>query len=69
MERNYQAREWLGFIIGSKLFFEFTEKYPFESKMSALVKEVLTRQKRSVPEKPIIPQIATLHTEVGYPEL
>ncbi|XP_061166315.1 uncharacterized protein LOC133175222 [Saccostrea echinata] len=63
MERNYQAREWLGFIIGSKLFFEFTDKYPFESKISALVKEILTRQKRAVPEKPIIPHTAQVHTE------
>lgn len=54
MERNYQAREWLGFIIGSKLFFEFTDKYPFDSKMSALIKEVLSRQKKSIPENPVI---------------
>ena len=64
MERNYQAREWLGFILGSKLFFEFTDKYPFESKMSALIKEVLTRQKKSVPDKPIISHTAPVTTEV-----
>ena len=64
MERNYQAKEWLGFILGSKLFFEFTDKYPFESKMSALIKEVLTRQKKSVPDKPIISHTAPVTTEV-----
>ncbi|XP_062588039.1 uncharacterized protein LOC134249708 [Saccostrea cucullata] len=63
MERTYQAREWLGFIIGSRLFFEFTDKYPFEVKINALVKEILTRQKREVPEKPIIPQTAQVPTE------
>ena len=65
MERNYQAREWLGFIIGSKLFFEFTDKYPFESKMSGLIKEVLSRQRKAIPEKPVISQAAPASTEVS----
>ena len=64
MERDYQARKWLGFILGSKKFFEFTDKYPFESKMNDLIKEVLTRQKKSVPDKPIISHTAPVTTEV-----
>lgn len=51
MEGNFKAREWLGFIIGSKLFFEFTDKYPFEDKMSGLLKEVLKDHYKSVPQK------------------
>lgn len=65
MERNYQAREWLGFIIGSKLFFEFTDKYPFDSKMSALIKEVLSRQKKSIPENPVISSTLPAPTQVS----
>lgn len=63
MERNYEAREWLGLILGSKLFFEFTDKYPFESKMSGLIKEVLSRQRKAIPEKPVISQAAPASTE------
>lgn len=63
MERNYEAREWLGLILGSKLFFEFTDKYPFESKMSGLIKEVLSRQRKAIPEKPVISQAAPALTE------
>lgn len=66
MERNYEAREWLGLILGSKLFFEFTDKYPFESKMSGLIKEVLSRQRKAIPEKPVISQAAPASTEVSF---
>lgn len=66
MERNYEAREWLGLILGSKLFFEFTDKYPFESKMSGLIKEVLSRQKKSIPEKPVISNATPASTEVSF---
>ena len=40
MEKNYKADGWLGFIIGAKLFFDFSGKYPFENKMTELIKEV-----------------------------
>ena len=40
MEKNYKADGWLGFIIGAKLFFDFSGKYPFENKITELIKEV-----------------------------
>ncbi|XP_053382963.1 uncharacterized protein LOC128549690 [Mercenaria mercenaria] len=40
MERGYIPDGWLGFIVGTKLFFEFSPKYPFEDKMKALLKEL-----------------------------
>ena len=40
MERGYLADGWLGFILGAKLFYEFSGKYPFESKIEELLKEI-----------------------------
>ena len=40
MEQNYKADGWLGFIIGAKLFYDFSGKYPFENKAAELVREV-----------------------------
>lgn len=40
MERGYVPDGWLGFILGSKLFYEFSPKYPFEDKMNALLREL-----------------------------
>lgn len=48
MERNFEAREWLGLINDTKLYYEFTDKYPFEEKMNGLLKEVLKNHQKSV---------------------
>jgi male-specific lethal 1 len=40
MEGNYKADGWLGLIIGAKLFYDFSGKYPFENKVKDLVREV-----------------------------
>lgn len=40
MERNYQPDGWLGILLGTKLFYEFTEKYPFETKVEGLLIEI-----------------------------
>ncbi|XP_041375407.1 uncharacterized protein LOC121388201 [Gigantopelta aegis] len=45
MERGYQPDGWLGMIKGTKLFFEFSGKYPFEKKIEDLVKELGARGK------------------------
>lgn len=63
MQRNYDAREWLGLIIGSKLIFEFTDKYPFEEKMSGLLKEVLKYYQKHVPQHPAISNTVPEYTE------
>ena len=40
LERGYKPDGWLGFILGAKLFFDFSGKYPFETKMNDLLKEL-----------------------------
>ncbi|KAL8606719.1 hypothetical protein ACOMHN_018753 [Nucella lapillus] len=40
MERSYQPDGWLGILKGSKLFFDFSGKYPYEKKIEDLVKEL-----------------------------
>ncbi|KAL8606718.1 hypothetical protein ACOMHN_018752 [Nucella lapillus] len=44
METNYQPDGWLGILLGTKLFIDFSGKYPFEKKAEALVKEVAHRR-------------------------
>ncbi|XP_055957483.1 uncharacterized protein LOC126821326 [Patella vulgata] len=40
MENGYRPDGWLGMILGAKLFYDFSGKYPFESKMEGLLKEI-----------------------------
>ncbi|ESO96616.1 hypothetical protein LOTGIDRAFT_69048, partial [Lottia gigantea] len=40
MERGYRPDGWLGMILGAKLFYDFSGKYPFESKIEGLLKEI-----------------------------
>ena len=40
MEKEYNADGWLGIILGAKLFYEFSGKYPFANKMRELLKEI-----------------------------
>ncbi|KAK3103675.1 hypothetical protein FSP39_020930 [Pinctada imbricata] len=51
MELGYKPDGWLGFIIGTKLFFDFSGKYPFEHKVEGLVKEIQSKLNRIVPTK------------------
>ncbi|ESP03408.1 hypothetical protein LOTGIDRAFT_171498 [Lottia gigantea] len=41
MERGYRPDGWLGFILGAKLFYDFSGKYSFESRMDGLIKAVM----------------------------
>jgi hypothetical protein len=60
MEVNYKADGWLGFIIGAKLFYDFSGKYPFENKVKDLVREVheglhkIKGKLVAVPDEPIV---------------
>jgi male-specific lethal 1 len=67
MERGYTPDGWLGFIVGAKLFYEFSQKYPFEDKMKALLKEIDTvlGGSEDVPDSGNIikPQIASVSHE------
>ena len=40
MEKNYKPDGWLGILKGSKLFFDFSGKYPYEKKLEDLIKEL-----------------------------
>ncbi|KAK6960558.1 hypothetical protein BgiMline_035771 [Biomphalaria glabrata] len=41
MQRNYKPDGWLGFVLGSKLYYDFSGKYPFDVSMKKLLKAVL----------------------------
>ena len=49
MDRDYVARGWLGFLIGSRLFFDFSGEYPFKTKMEDLLREINIHLKRNSP--------------------
>ncbi|VDI33916.1 Hypothetical predicted protein [Mytilus galloprovincialis] len=40
MEKDYKADGWLGFIIGAKLFYEFSGKYEYGDKVNELIRAV-----------------------------
>lgn len=42
MQRAYRPDGWLGLILGSKLFYDFSGKYSFESRMTGLLKAIQT---------------------------
>ena len=45
MQRNYRADGWLGMIAGTKLFYDFSGKYSFESRIEGLLKELSEKGK------------------------
>lgn len=55
IEKDYDPSGWLGIIIGSKLFFDFTGKYTFENQMESLLREIKLHLKKegvSIMERP-----------------
>lgn len=42
-QRGYHPDGWLGALVGSKLFYEFSDKYPFEQKIDQLTRELQNR--------------------------
>ncbi|XP_055872747.1 uncharacterized protein LOC106059484 isoform X3 [Biomphalaria glabrata] len=45
MQKKYRPDGWLGAILGAKLFFDFTGKYPYEKPLQGLLKELRGRGK------------------------
>ncbi|CAL1530028.1 unnamed protein product, partial [Lymnaea stagnalis] len=45
MQKRFRPDGWLGAILGAKLFFDFTGKYPYEKPMQGLLKELRGRGK------------------------
>ena len=40
MELHYRPKGWLGILIGEKLYFDFSGKYPFKETMNDLLWEI-----------------------------
>ena len=40
METGYKPDGWLGILVGTKLFYDFSGKYEFQIKLEQLLKEV-----------------------------
>lgn len=47
MQKKYNPDGWLGAMLGAKLFFDFSGKYPFEKSFSGLIKELRGRGRYS----------------------
>ena len=60
LERGYKPDGWLGFILGAKLFYDFSGKYPFQAKYNDLLKELrrIKGQSQGVPNETIVPKKA-----------
>ncbi|KAK3103096.1 hypothetical protein FSP39_016402 [Pinctada imbricata] len=46
MELGYKPDGWLGIMCGTKLFYDFSGKYSFESKITDLVKDIQSQRNR-----------------------
>lgn len=45
MEKGFDPSGWLGILIGSKVFYDFSGKYPFENKIQELLRVVKSHLK------------------------
>ena len=50
MDHKYRPDGWLGFIVGSKFWIDFSEKYKLDSSADKLEKELGNRGKLAVQE-------------------
>ena len=53
MDGKYRPDGWLGFIVGSKFWIDFSEKHKLDSNVSKLVKELGTRGKIELQENTV----------------
>ena len=58
MERGYKPDGWLGFILGAKLFYDFSGKYAFQDKINDLLKEMkrIKGQPQTAQNEVIVPK-------------
>ena len=58
MERGYKPDGWLGFILGAKLFYDFSGKYAFQDKINDLLKEMkrIKGQTQTAQNEVIVPK-------------
>ncbi|XP_062585822.1 uncharacterized protein LOC134247482, partial [Saccostrea cucullata] len=52
VQKRYRPDGWLGMILGAKLYFDFSGKYPFEKPWNGLMKELKSIGRLSVLENP-----------------
>ncbi|CAD5120164.1 DgyrCDS8741 [Dimorphilus gyrociliatus] len=64
MTKNYKPDGWLGFMLGAKLFFDFSGKYDIGKKFEELLKEIGERGKSSLQIQPSL----DLVQEVNAPQ-
>ena len=58
MDDGYRADGWLGMLIGTKLFFDFSGKYPFDEKVDGLLKELTrTVSSSTTPQSQVWPKV------------
>lgn len=50
VQKRYRPDGWLGMILGAKLYFDFSGKYPFEKPWNGLMKELKGMGRLSVLE-------------------
>ena len=50
MEDGYRADGWLGMLIGTKFFYDFSGRYPFDEKIDGLLKELRTTVSKLDPQ-------------------
>ncbi|XP_059141325.1 uncharacterized protein LOC131929220 isoform X2 [Physella acuta] len=55
VQKRYRPDGWLGAILGAKLFFDFTGKYPYEKPIQGLLKELRGRGRTAHPSANSIP--------------
>ncbi|KAK6167536.1 hypothetical protein SNE40_021537 [Patella caerulea] len=68
MERGYRPDGWLGFILGAKLFYDFSGKYSFETRIDGLMKAVKqVYDPTAVAEEEPKPNLVTATDEVDTP--
>ncbi|XP_062567505.1 uncharacterized protein LOC134229735, partial [Saccostrea cucullata] len=69
MQRDYEPRGWLGMILGEKLFYEFSGKYPFDQKAKELLTEILYHLQNppevTPPENDTNPETETENSETA----
>jgi hypothetical protein len=41
LQRGYDPLGWLGIMLGTRKYYEFSEKYPYEEKFPELLKEIV----------------------------
>ena len=58
LQRGYKPDGWLGFILGAKLFFDFSGKYSFQDKFNDLFKELhrIKGASQGVPNETVVPK-------------